>query len=176
MSLWVDGNILPMTSPQALVERYLDGCDLALHPHPQRGFLFDEAVAVIDQGKDATATVLAQMLRYAHAGVPATAGVYAGGAILRRHTPAVGELEKTWWAEIARGSYRDQLSLPYALSTHGVEVAEFESDVWLGPLFQYRAHDGPNAPQEDQAAGRQQAPRRRAASHLPDGLEPAAER
>ncbi len=175
VSLWVDGNIQPMTSPQALLERYLESCDLAMHRHQLRECLFDEAVAVIDQGKDATATVLAQMLRYARSGVPAKAGLYAGAAILRRHTPAVRELEETWWAEIARGSYRDQLSLPYALGIHGVEVAAFDSDVRRGPLFQYRTHDGPNAPRKIKLPdGR----RRRAVvppPHLPEGVEPTAD-
>ena len=148
LSLWVDGNIQPVESAEALVERYLTGHNLVLHEHPERNCLFDEAVAVIDQGKDATSTVLAQVLRYARAGVAPNVGLHATAAILRRHTARVRDFEETWWAEIAKGSHRDQLSLPYALRAHGMRCAEFEGDVWRGRLFRYRRHDGPNAPRK----------------------------
>jgi hypothetical protein len=146
LSLWVDGNIQPLTSAQALADRYLAAADLVFHAHPQRSCLFDEAVAVIEQGKDAAATVVPQVLRYARAGMPPRTGLQATAAILRRHTAAVAGLDAAWWAEICDGSHRDQLSLPYVLHARGQRYAEFDSDVWHGPLFRYRRHDGPNAP------------------------------
>lgn len=146
LSLWVDGNIQPLASPQALADRYLAAADLAFHPHPERSCVFDEAVAVIEQGKDAAATVVPQIVRYARAGMPPQAGLQATAGILRRHTAAVAALEAAWWTEISHGSHRDQLSLPYVLHTRGHHYAEFDSDVWRGPLFRYRRHDGPNAP------------------------------
>ncbi len=146
LSLWVDGNVVPVASPQALADRYLFDHALALHQHPQRGCVFDEAVAIIDQGKDAAETVMAQVLRYAREQMPQNVGVHATAAILRRHTPAIAALEQTWWHEIVRGSHRDQLSLPYALRAHDVSVATIDGDVWQGSLFRHRPHDGPNAP------------------------------
>ena len=148
VSLWVDGNIQPMASAQEIADRYLDGHNMVVHRHPERGCLFDEAVAIVNQGKDATATVMAQVLRYARDGLSPNTGLHATAAILRRHTDEVRELERTWWAEIERGSHRDQLSLPYALQVHGMRCAEFDSDVWHGPLFRFRRHDGPNAPKK----------------------------
>ncbi|HXS34874.1 MAG TPA: glycosyltransferase domain-containing protein [Solirubrobacterales bacterium] len=146
LSLWVDGNIQPLASAQALADRYLAAADLVFHPHPERSCLFDEAVAVIEQGKDAAATVVPQIVRYARAGMPPHAGLQATAAILRRHTASVAGLDAAWWDEISHGSHRDQLSLPYVLHARGQRYAEFDSDVWRGPLFRYRRHDGPNAP------------------------------
>ena len=145
VSLWVDGNVQPLADPGDLVERYLGDADIACHLHPERDCLFDEAVAIIDQGKD-TALVLAQVLRYARLGMPTSAGLHATGGILRRHTPSVAAMEATWWAEILRGSHRDQLSLPYALRDHGLRCALLEGHVWNGPLFRHRRHDGARAP------------------------------
>jgi hypothetical protein len=147
-SLWVDGNVQPLVSPQALADRYLADHALALHRHSQRTCVFDEAVAIIDQGKDAAETVVAQILRYGREQMPQKVGLHAGAVILRRHTPAITALERTWWQEIVRGSHRDQLSLPYALRAHDVSVATIDGDVWQSSLFRHRRHDGPNAPRK----------------------------
>jgi hypothetical protein len=169
VSLWLDGNIELAASAQALVDRYLDGPDIVLHAHPERDCLFDEAVAVIDQGKDATATVMAQVLRYARSGVPPNTGLHATAAILRRHTPRIRQLEATWWGEIARGSHRDQLSLPYALQSNHLRCAEFDGDVWFGSQFRYRPHDGPNAPRKFKMPDGRKRHVDVPAPHLPSG-------
>lgn len=141
-SLWVDGNVEVSCDLDRLVEDYLDGSDLAAHPHPQRNCLFDEATAILEAGKDAPRRVLPHALRYARARFPREAGLIATGVLLRRHTASMARFERRWWREIEAGSHRDQLSVMVALRSAGLVPALFESDIWRGPLFTSRPHNG----------------------------------
>lgn len=139
-SLWLDANCNIDCDLDALMTDMLADADLALHPHPERDCIYDEALACIELGRDTPATICAQVVRYAQLGFPARAGLVAGGVILRRHTAAVAALNEDWWAEVAAGSCRDQLSFNYVAWRRGIAVARFPSDVWRGPLFGWRPH------------------------------------
>jgi hypothetical protein len=93
-------------------------------------------------GRDAAAAICAQVVRYAQLGFPSRAGLAATGVVLRRHTAAVAALNDDWWAEVAAGSCRDQLSFDYVAWRRGIPVARFSSHLWRGPLFQWRPHAG----------------------------------
>lgn len=142
VSLWMDGNFAVACDLDALVDRYLDDADLALHRHPQRDCAYEEGIACIRLGKADPEAIVRQLLRYARAGYPEHAGLPATGVVLRRHTKPVARFEQAWWDEVARGAARDQISVGVALRALDMHWSEIASDLWKGPLFQWRRHDG----------------------------------
>ncbi len=80
--------------------------------HPQRDCAYKEGQAVREKRLDDADTVLEQLARYRDEGYPDRNGLWRGGCILR-----IGDcsaFNQAWWAEVELGSYRDQLSAPYA--------------------------------------------------------------
>lgn len=140
LSLWLDANFRIACDLEALVSDVLADADIALHAHPERDCIYDEALACIELGRDVPATICAQVVRYAQLGFPPRAGLVAGGVVLRRHTAAVAALNDDWWSEVAAGSCRDQLSFDYVAWRRRIPVARFCSDLWHGPLFGWRPH------------------------------------
>jgi len=43
-SIWLDGNLKLLASPKELVEKYLNGFDIAVFKHPVRNCLYKEAI------------------------------------------------------------------------------------------------------------------------------------
>jgi len=110
--IWLDGNVTLGVSPDAAVERWLNG-DLATFDHWERNCLYDEAAFCAKIGKDDAGTLTQQMRRYGLAGMPRRWGLAATRVVIRRNTPAMVALNEAWWAEIEAGSVRDQVSLPF---------------------------------------------------------------
>lgn len=139
-SLWIDGNFSVRCDLDALVSTYLHDADIAVHAHPDRDCVYDEALVCMSLQRDAAVTMYAQMLRYAFEGFPRHAGLVAGGVLLRRHTEAVRALNELWHREVEGGSRRDQLSFNYAAWRLGLRYSVFDSHLWNGPLFANRPH------------------------------------
>lgn len=114
-SLWMDGNIIasPHTTMELLIAKYLSDADLAVLRHPCRTCLYEEATECSLLRLDDPHRIADQVRRYRSAGFPAGAGLGESGVILRRHTREVAAFNEAWWAEIERGSVRDQISFPY---------------------------------------------------------------
>jgi hypothetical protein len=140
LSLWLDANFRVTCDVEAMVTDVLADADIALHAHPERDCIYDEALACIELGRDLPATICAQVVRYAQLGFPPRAGLVAGAVVLRRHTAAVAALNEDWWAEVAGGSCREQLSFDYVAWRRRIPVARFPSHLWHGPLFGWRPH------------------------------------
>jgi hypothetical protein len=140
VSLWLDGNFHVSCDLDALVTDVLADADVALHAHPERDCVYDEALGCIERGRVTAATICSQVVRYAQLGFPPRAGLAATAVVLRRHTAAVAALNDDWWAEIAAGSCRDQLSFDYVTWRRGFSVAQLPSHLWDGPLFGWRPH------------------------------------
>jgi hypothetical protein len=85
-----------------------------LNPHTQRQCLYEEAQIVKDKGLDDSELVEAQVQRYREVGYPEQNGLYRCGILVRDNSPAVRNLNRIWWEEVERGSWRDQISFPYA--------------------------------------------------------------
>ncbi len=145
-SLWIDGNILPASAPDDLVDRYLASDDIAVHRHPDRDCVFDEADVCARLGLDEAPVIEAQMNRYRRAGYSRGAGLAALGVVLRRHTDAIRTLNERWWQEIETGSRRDQLSFDVTSRALGLRYATFDSHCFDGPLFDYVPHRSAIAP------------------------------
>ena len=89
--------------------------------HPQRSDIHSELDACIQLRKDNPSLMKAQVAGYRAAGYPSAHGLYETACIVRDHSPATAELNRQWWLELQRGSYRDQLSLNYVIWKLGLE-------------------------------------------------------
>ena len=139
-SLWMDGNFEIACDVNRVIRRYLSGADIAVHAHRERTCIYEEARVCIEQEKDSPDTIRRQVNRYWHEGYPPNAGLAELGIILRRHTRTSGRLNECWWAEISRGSRRDQLSFNYVTHKLQVPYRPFRSHIVNGPLFKCVPH------------------------------------
>jgi hypothetical protein len=111
-SIWVDGNVILKVSPETLIHKLGDK-DIAVFNHIDRDCIYDEAKTIIDLKLDDKETVIEQINRYKQNGYMKNQGIGMCFMIIRKHTNKIARLNERWWAEICRGSSRDQLSFPY---------------------------------------------------------------
>lgn len=129
-SIWMDANIRMHTlNADALLDCYLARHDIALHVHPQRDCIYEEASMCIKLGKDSANVIARQMERYRAEGYPERNGLVSAGIVYRRHTPAIAKLNTYWWQEIEAHSRRDQLSFNYVAWKHGIEYFAIKGHV-----------------------------------------------
>lgn len=88
--------------------------------HPQRSCLYKEARVVRQKKLEDPLTLHDQILRYRLEDYPEHAGLYRCGVILRNK--GAEKFSKVWWDEIERGTWRDQVSCPYASRKTGIKI------------------------------------------------------
>jgi hypothetical protein len=92
-----------------------------LNSHPQRQCIYEEAQIVIEKGLDSEHTVNQQVTKYREDGYPEQNGLYRCGILVRNGSDKqVQKLNETWWEEIENGTWRDQVSFPYACKKVGI--------------------------------------------------------
>jgi len=132
--LFHDGNIrLNTEAPSA----WLGERDMALCAHPERDCIYEEVEACVQLNKDKEETMRAQVARYKAEGYPKDAGLVATTVILRRQSTAIRLFNECWWAEIAGGSVRDQLSFNYVCWKLGMKYDVIPGDLFRNEQFQY---------------------------------------
>ena len=141
-SIWIDANIELLADPETLAGAHLAHRDLALHQHPARCCIYDEARVCAEIGRDSADILEEQARLYRAAGYPADGGLYETGVLLRHHTAEVARMNDAWWAEVQALSGRDQVSLPYVLWKLGMEPGLIAGalQTTTGPDFRYRPH------------------------------------
>lgn len=127
-SIYIDGNIKLLKTPEELIEKYLKDCDIAFYKHPNRDCLYDEAIQCAKQRLDDPEVIIEQAKKYEDSGFAKHKGLCECGIIFRRHTPKIEAFNNAWWSEYCRHSRRDQISCPYALDRTGTQalfIADF---------------------------------------------------
>ena len=124
-SLYVDGNIRIMADPRPLFEKYLEKSVIAIPKHQDRNCAYAEARLCIKGGRVDKEIAEQQMARYSADGFPEKFGMTENGIIFRRHHDEnVIAMMDSWWEEYCYGGRRDQLSLPYLIWKHKIDVLE----------------------------------------------------
>lgn len=145
-SLWVDANIeIGGIDIDGLFSCYLKNYDIALHKHPLRNCIYDEASRCVEINKDNPSVIQQQMQKYRDEGYPPQNGLVSTGILYRKHTPQVAQFNACWWQEIKTHSRRDQLSFNYVAWKSGVSYHVIESHVRLQNVegFTIVSHDNP---------------------------------
>lgn len=124
-TLYVDANIILSRDPSPLFHKYLADADIAIPAHMDRNEISEELKECLRVGKVSQAeyeTMSSRLALYDSIGV--SSGPFTeNGVILRRNTSQVSSAMELWWAEVANGVTRDQLSLPYALHKTGLKIS-----------------------------------------------------
>ncbi len=132
LSLWIDGRST-LRGLNGVFDRFRS--DLALRRHPSRDCIYDEAEHCKQQRRGDPRRIDVSVARYRAAGHPERHGLWLGGVLLRRHTPAVAEFNRQWWREVSSGTSRDQISLPVVLRRLGLALDVLPADaprLWIG--------------------------------------------
>ncbi len=143
ISIWVDGNITLLCSPQQLVDEFLGDADIGVFKHPFRNCIYQEGEELkkIMKLKQQHPIINKQIENYKSLGYPDNNGLFENGVIVRRHSRMVEEFNNAWWAEICRWSYRDQLSFPVVLNKFpALKIKSNTGDVRKHPMFKYVTH------------------------------------
>ena len=116
--------------------------DIVAFEHPVRNCVYAEAAACREQRRGNAVRLDEQITRYRHSGYPKGAGLFATGLLARRMTEEVRSLGRAWYAELERGSCRDQVSFPYVLHDGGVSCHRLRGDVYANDLVRCAGHTG----------------------------------
>lgn len=137
--IWIDANIaVEGVDFDQLLEQYLDNHDIALHKHPFRRCIYDEASACREKGFDLTEKIDAQVKKYHDEGYPVSNGLCSTSILYRRNTGRMIAFNDRWWKELSAHSRRDQLSFNYVAWKQGFDFFEIPGHVRLGNVEGFR--------------------------------------
>ena len=125
-TIYMDGNLKLTKDPVSIVEECKGG--LNVFNHDLRGCAYDEADVV--SGRFPKGVTEKQTRRYINEGFPKGYGLYWGGLIIRDR--GANSFNNFWWNELKSGIERDQVSLPYAIWSTGVELNVLEGEIPFG--------------------------------------------
>ena len=97
--------------------------DFVTRQHKTRDCVYDEGRVCIEKRKDDEATIQEQLDFYKNENYPVHNGLHYSYILLRRHTEKLREFSNLWWVELARYSFRDQISLPYVAWKHSASIS-----------------------------------------------------
>ena len=117
LSIYIDASyIINGDLNEFLLKTLNPSFDLYFLQHPTRNNIFQEFSAVIKYNKDTKQSVNKIKKRYIKENFPDNLGLTQNCIIIRNHNKKkIIKLMKFWWNEIKNYSYRDQLSLNYAI-------------------------------------------------------------
>jgi len=98
--------------------------------HPFRDCIYKEAIACLEQGKDAKVAIMKSVIFLKNEGYPQDNGLFEGGLIYRNHQfPGLKKFNEEWWRMLSSLSRRDQLSFNYVLWKQKIECNLFFKDL-----------------------------------------------
>ena len=129
-TIYIDGNMKLLISPEEIIEKYMSGYDMALFAHGVRDCVYKEAMEVAKLGLDDVSVIIEQAKYYEDSEYGKHKGLLQGGFIVRRNNERTKRFNEAWWADFCRFSRRDQLSLMPAIEVSGVLVNQI-NDYWV---------------------------------------------
>jgi|GEM_PF-1259631 len=138
--IWVDGNMF-IKSPA--FARDLCGFlknDWALFAHSHRDCIYDEVNAAIM--RCGGQPIIEQAIAYRSEGHPEHYGLWDCGVIIRKGNicKELQRFNQAWWDENLKWTYRDQISLPYLVRKHNVNIDTIHKYVWDNEWFDRVRH------------------------------------
>ena len=146
-SVYIDGNILPVTDFTELINRISDRSGVAMFWHKYNNCVYEEALFNNMVVKKVPQKEVDRQVRYLKTkGMPEKYGMTTCNVIARDHgNEMCKKLMNDWWSEFIRHCRRDQLSFPYVLWKNGVkfeDVATLGASVWDSDILFVMSHNG----------------------------------
>ncbi|MGJ0515809.1 MAG: rhamnan synthesis F family protein [Methylomicrobium sp.] len=121
-TVWIDGNIVSLNGILNHVQYVIDsGSDLGLIAHPIRTSFVDEAEECIRIKADDQDVLCEQRNLYLEKGLDSADLIETNVIISHQKSEKVRLFYDIWWREICRYSYRDQISVNFALRESGAK-------------------------------------------------------
>lgn len=143
--VWIDGNIIAMGGFSKYIEMVIDNhVDLGLIAHPIRLSFAAEADECIRIGADDAKVMEEQKQTYLASGLAETGLIETNIIISTPKRPKTKQFYDIWWREMCRFSYRDQISVNFALRASGISYMHlFEQGISARdhPDFCVLSHD-----------------------------------
>lgn len=109
--LWMDNNCKLRVDPNKLLS-YINNCDIAVMPHPERSNIIEEANVLFKWKPEQSKGIQEAINKYYQEGyVPSD--LYETKVLLRRNNEKIRLFNSLWWEQIKTFSIRDQISFPY---------------------------------------------------------------
>lgn len=144
VSIWVDGNIKLLISPEQAVKEWLGDADIAFFRHYKSKNLDWELKWIKYVWRSRDRSVYEECKRQVESYAPLNIQkeeMAMGGFIIRRHTPLVERFNEAWFAEVCVRGQRDQLSLPVVLRTFPeLKVKRIDLNIKDNPYLEYTDH------------------------------------
>lgn len=117
-SLWVDATFFININLNRWWRRFSPPMTVVQHPFDN--CIYTDVQSCLKGGKGNMWDLMRQALYYKEAGIPENNGLISSGILMRRKTPEVVELCKSWWRQVEQFSERDQIAFGYAGWKHPV--------------------------------------------------------
>lgn len=121
-TIYLDGNLKLLISPEEMIEKYMKGYDMAMFRHGASNCIYEEAMVVARWKMDDVELIIEQAKWYEDHEYAKNKGMFQGGFIIRKNNARTRRFNEAWWADYCRFSRRDQLSLMPAIEESGVLV------------------------------------------------------
>jgi hypothetical protein len=140
-TVWVDGGHR-ISGSQAVEQAlsHVGPAGIALHRHPGRDCIYDEALASLQFAKYDGQPICDQAAAYRRQKHPEHWGLWACGSIARVRSDALDAAMDDWWNENVLWSYQDQISFPVVMRRAGLRPAEFPYQQYASPWFSVGGH------------------------------------
>ncbi len=140
ITVWVDGNV--WLTHESFAREALGNYDIAMFSHPYRATVWQEFGALKEQKRFQIPFLQKQLAEqeqsYRDAGLPDDAPLFECNFMVRRNIEPVNAAMESWWAQICRWQWRDQVSLPYVLSRNcGLRVNALTGNIREHAAFRY---------------------------------------
>lgn len=141
LSIWVDGSVKLKGDANQFIEEKCGDSSISIFvpKHPSRNCIYDEMNTCIRMKKDTAEHIEPQRKRYLAEGFPKKYGLVQSNIMVRRHnSPDCIKVMTAWWAEIEKGSHRDQLSFNYAMwKNQDVKMAYLDKTTCCSKWFKW---------------------------------------
>src|ERR1044072_5401245 len=144
LTVYIDGSHQQKEHIAQLIDEHFSGSWL-LKIHPSRKCIYQEGEACIKLGKATRESVHQQLTAYVTEGMPADAGLYESGIMIRDNQPEVNAICEDWYQEVEKHTHRDQLSLPVVLWRHGYSPQTIGART-INRFFNFHKHSGGHLP------------------------------
>ena len=133
-SIYIDGNIIPITDFTEFVNR-LGNCGIAMFWHRYNNCVYQEALYNKYSVRKTSNDAIEKHIEYLKSkGMPENFGMTTCNVIVREHNnPVCKRIMDDWWNEFMNHCKRDQISFPYVVWKNGIKMSDIAllgDDVW----------------------------------------------
>lgn len=115
-SMWIDATFIINIDLNRWWRRFKDPFTTIQHPFDD--CIYTDIVSCLKGGKGNPSRLTRQFVDYENEGLPKNNGLISSGILMRRKDERVNQFCETWWSQVEKHSFRDQVAFGYAQWKH----------------------------------------------------------